>query len=116
LLPVLERFKDIIVDYRIIAFEQAGSSFRLRAQIRLIDDSQLHVRDTVIAGEVRKYSFHWQDADGTLRVRWDNAPDWPLETFPHHRHVGPQGQVLPSYERTLEQVLASINEVLRPAT
>ncbi len=116
MLPVLERYKDIIRDYRITAFEQAGLSFRLRAQIYLIDNSELHVRDTVIGGQQRKYSYHWQDADGTLRIRWDNAPDWDVETFPHHQHVGEERTVLPSFERTLEQVLARIKEVLHPAS
>jgi hypothetical protein len=116
LLLILERYKSIIRDYRVTAFEQAGLSFRLRAQINFIDNSQLHVRDTVIAGETRKYAYHWQDEDGKLRIRWDNAPDWDIETFPHHQHVDEERNVLPSYERTLEQVLARINEVLHPAS
>jgi hypothetical protein len=116
LLPVLERYKDIIRDYRIMAFEQAGSSFRLRAQIEFIDGSQLHVRETVIGGRIRKYAFHWQRGDGTLLIRWDNAPDWDVETFPHHKHVDDERNVSPSYERTLDQVLTRIKEVLHPAS
>ena len=38
-------------------------------------------------------------------IRWDNAPDWDLETFPHHKHIGVGGNVEPSFERTLDQVL-----------
>ncbi|MEN8217328.1 MAG: DUF6516 family protein [Pseudomonadota bacterium] len=34
-----------------------------------------------------KYSFHWQDAQGKLKQRWDNAPHHPeLPNFPHHVH------------------------------
>lgn len=84
---VLERYRDIIREYRISAFEQAGTSFRFRARLFLVDGSQLDIRETVIGGETGKYSFHWQDESNKLRVRWDNAPDWDVETFPHHKHV-----------------------------
>ncbi|MEA1899197.1 MAG: DUF6516 family protein, partial [Thermodesulfobacteriota bacterium] len=34
-----------------------------------------------------KYSFHWQNAQGRLRQRWDNAPHYPdLPNAPHHVH------------------------------
>jgi hypothetical protein len=39
--------------------------------------------------EVTKYRPHWQDGQGRLIKRWDNAPYYPgLETFPHHLHDG----------------------------
>jgi hypothetical protein len=107
-LPVLEKYRAIIRDYKVTVFEEAGSSFRLRAIIFLIDGSELHVRETLIAGEKRKYAYHWQSDDGRLLVRWDNAPDWEVETFPHHKHVAEQSPVVASYERTLEQVLEFI--------
>ncbi len=50
-----------------------------------------------------------------LIVRWDNAPDWNVETFPHHKHLKEQMNVKDSYERTLEQVLAVIAEQLGKA-
>jgi hypothetical protein len=105
---VLERFRGIIRDYKITSFEEAGASFRLRALIVLVDGSQLHIRETLIGGEKRKYAYHWQTNDNILLIRWDNAPDWDVETFPHHRHVGEQQAVESSYERSLEQVLAYI--------
>jgi hypothetical protein len=108
LLPVLEKYRAIIPDYKITVFDEAGSSFRLRAIVFLIDGSELHVRETLVGGEKRKYAYHWQSGDGHLLMRWDNAPDWDVETFPHHKHVGEQSTVTPSYERTLEQVLEVI--------
>ena len=112
MLPVLEKYRAIIRDYKISVFEEAGSSFRLRAIVYLIDGSELHVRETLIGGERRKYAYHWQSGDGRLLVRWDNAPDWDVETFPHHKHIGEQGNVAASYERTLEQVLGFLVEGL----
>ncbi len=108
MLPILEKYAASIRDYRITVFEEAGPSFRLRAQVVMVDGSQLHIRETLISGEKRKYAYHWQTGDGRLLVRWDNAPDWEVETFPHHKHVGAQDSVIASYERTLEQVLAVI--------
>ncbi|MEW5766246.1 MAG: DUF6516 family protein [bacterium] len=36
---------------------------------------------------LKKYSFHWQDAQGKLQRRWDNAPHHPnLPKAPHHIH------------------------------
>ncbi|RMD91642.1 MAG: hypothetical protein D6813_07315, partial [Calditrichaeota bacterium] len=36
---------------------------------------------------LKKYSFHWQDANGKLKRRWDNAPHHPeLPNAPHHVH------------------------------
>jgi hypothetical protein len=111
-LPTLRKYASIIQAYKITRFEQVGSSFRLRAQLEFIDGSLLYLRETVLEGIERKYSYHWQNADGNLLIRWDNAPDWEIETFPHHKHVGSQQNVVASYERTLEQVLAVIkNEI-----
>ena len=115
MLPVLERFRDIIRDYKITSFEEAGASFRWRAALEFVDGSQLHVRETLIGGEKRKYAYHWQTGDGILLVRWDNAPDWDVETSPHHKHVGEQQAVEASYERSMEQVLTFIAQQLAPA-
>ena len=61
---------------------------------------------------IRKYSYHWQDCRGNLIMRWDNAPDWDVETYPHHVHVGKEGAVEPSFDRTLDQVLSIVRRWL----
>ncbi|MCK8603303.1 toxin-antitoxin system TumE family protein [Desulfoferrobacter suflitae] len=78
------RNSDIILSFSIKRFEQAGSSLRLRMEIDLADGSKLYVRETVMRGMKRKYAYHWQDSAGRLLIRWDNAPDWEVESFPHH--------------------------------
>ena len=113
MLPTLEKYRAIIRDYKISVFEEAGASFRVRAIVFLIDGSELYVRETLIGGEKRKYAYHWQSSDDHLLVRWDNAPDWDVETFPHHKHVGEQVNVVASYERSLEQVLGFLAQHLQ---
>ncbi|MCD6137261.1 MAG: hypothetical protein J7J91_01540 [Deltaproteobacteria bacterium] len=113
MLQIVKKYSDIIASYRVHGFEQFGALFRLRAEIEIIDGSQLYIRETVIHALKRKYAYPWQDKHQMLIVRWDNAPDWDVETFPHHRHVGKKENVEPSYERTLEQVMAVIAEKVR---
>jgi hypothetical protein len=60
-----------------------------------------------------KYRHHWQDRDGHLRKRWDNAPHYPsIETFPHHLHDGAEEQVVRHAAITglavLQQILATM--------
>jgi hypothetical protein len=52
-LPVLEKYRAIIRDYKISVFEEAGSSFRLRAIVFLIDGS-LATADCSCAGTMRR--------------------------------------------------------------
>lgn len=59
------------------------------------------------------YSFHLQNADGEIVIRYDNAPHHSeLSTFPHHRHVGSGEAVEPS-TATLHQIIDDIHAQLR---
>lgn len=93
-LRALEKYSDIIHSFRITKFEQFGTSLRLRAEVEFIDGSELYIRETVIEAVKRKYAYHWQDEERRLLIRWDNAPDWDVETFPHHKHIKRKDRVL----------------------
>ena len=55
------------------------------------------------------YSFHWQDKNGDLIIRWDNAPHYKnIKTFPHHKHT--KNGVEESDEVCLEDVLKYIEK------
>lgn len=57
------------------------------------------------------YSYHWQDKNGSLRIRWDNAPHHSnLRTFPDHKHIP---QLEESDEMELENVLKEIKGLLK---
>ena len=56
------------------------------------------------------YSYHWQDENGTLLIRWDNAPHHKhLHTFPHHKH---SPDVSESNVVDLEGVLKEISSLM----
>ena len=45
---------------------------------------------------VERYKFHWQDPQGRLIKRWDNAPHHPeVGGFPHHLHDGSEEHIVP---------------------
>jgi len=57
-----------------------------------------------------KYHFHWQDNQGKLIRRWDNAPHHPeIETFPHHLHLEPENHCRACEAPTLADVLEEID-------
>ncbi len=60
---------------------------------------------------VSKYSFHWQDRDGNLLKRWDNASHHPeITTHPHHIHIGAEDAVFPHAPATCDDIITHINE------
>jgi Family of unknown function (DUF6516) len=70
----------------------------------------LEVRETLA---VTKYRHHWQDDNGRLVKRWDNAPHYPaIETFPHHLHEGDEDRVVSHPAITgleaLQRILAEV--------
>lgn len=85
----------------------------LRCRTELIDGSTLHVHESSIIGK-NQYSYHWQDAQNQLILRWDNAPHHPhLTSFPHHRHEG--GAVHESPRLSIDEVLIEIENRFRAA-
>ena len=108
---LLEQFSDIIKATNIEKYDVSGDNIKLRMKLILKDESQLFIRETIISGEKRKYSYHWQDKNNRMIKRWDNAPDWDLETFPHHLHIAET--VVPSYDRSIEKILRVIRKEIQ---
>jgi hypothetical protein len=107
----LAQFSDIVHHYVVLQYEVEGLHSRLKMTAFLVDGSQLHVRETVLDGQWRKYAYHWQDSTSQLRARWDNAVHWlEIATHPHHKHVGNKDHVVASDATTLEEVLMVIRK------
>jgi hypothetical protein len=77
----------VVAAYSVLRREIAPSDGKLRVKAILSDGgtAELFEYVTEAAGRVtaRKYSFHWQDAQGKLVRRWDNAPHYPVRDHSH---------------------------------
>lgn len=70
----------------------------------------VEIRDRVTT---TKYRHHWQDKNGHLLKRWDNAPHHPeIDTFPHHLHDGAEEQVVSHDAVTGVEILQHILTVV----
>jgi hypothetical protein len=85
---------------RMVKERARGEAGHYRYRLRFVNGDFLEISEyfTIKSGqvEIETYSFHWQDAKGALRKRWDNAPHHShLSTAPHHLHDGAEENVLP---------------------
>jgi len=111
MLPTLELLRDeLIKSYEILDFKSGESFYYLKVKAVFLDDSVLHVREYASSQDYL-YSYHWQEEDGSLRIRWDNSPHHDqLKTFPSHKHAP---QLQESDEVSLKDVLETIRKELR---
>jgi hypothetical protein len=111
MLNLVAQYKDLIKDFRVQAFDREGELLRFKAELILLDDSRIFIKEFFFQNGERKYAYHWADAAGKAICRWDNAPHWPnLLTSPHHKHIGED--VLESTEITASDVLNEVQKRL----
>ncbi|MDY7032491.1 MAG: DUF6516 family protein [Thermodesulfobacteriota bacterium] len=80
-------------------------------ELALKDDSKLAIKDYLFLDGNRKYAYHWQNKEGNLLIRWDNAGHWKdISTFPHHKHVEKVENVEDSNVRNVDQALEFISK------
>ena len=73
-----------------------------------------YVQNTDVGIEVKSYTYHWQDAEGNLKKRWDNAKHHvKVSTYPHHLHEGDENNVTQSDVMNFEKVEEIIKRELR---
>ena len=70
-----------------MCYEQEGDAYMLQLSAVLLDDSHLKLRDYLFADGSRKYVYQWMEVAGTLRQRWDNAPQWVSPPRPHRARL-----------------------------
>ncbi len=96
----------LINSYEILDFKENQNGFFLKLKVHFIDHSILFSTE-YFSLDTRNYSFHWQNENNQLLMRWDNTPFHKnIETFPHHKHNNKE--ILPSNEIGLEDVLSYI--------
>ncbi len=82
----------LITEFHIRRERHTSIDAHLRVRASLADGSRLEFSEYVERmpnGQIQVivYSYHWEDADGDLILRWDNTPHFPeLPGFPHHVH------------------------------
>jgi len=82
----------VVAAFDVIRREVTSVDGKMRVRVTLTDGGLLELFEYWLEEEgqlhLRKYRFHWQDADGTLIQRWDNVKHYPdLPHAPHHTHL-----------------------------
>ena len=112
IIKIIEKYGTLIASRKIIEYDQDGPNLRLKAEFEFTGGSRFFVRQVVLKEFTFKYAYHWQNKEGLLRCRWDNAPHWPdITTHPHHKHIMSAGDkiiVEPSRGGDLETVFDEI--------
>jgi hypothetical protein len=84
----------------------------VRGELVFADGSCLYFRELIESREVivkRMYSYHYQRADAVMVFRYDDTPHFPsLGGFPHHKHVGSEGNVTAAEPPALSDILGEI--------
>lgn len=81
---------DLIVASELNADARTPKIGVIRGVITFFDGSQLFFNEYVDARyrlEKLTYAYHYQDADGSLIFRYDNAAHKPALLFPCHKHL-----------------------------
>ena len=113
MLSTLSQFSDCIVSFKILLQESRSGFSKTKISLELRNNSSIFLREIIIQNVLTDYAYHWQNADGSLIIRWDNAAHYPsIITYPHHKHVGIETIVQPSYEQNLFQVFSFIKSEL----
>jgi hypothetical protein len=91
----------------------------VRGELFFADGSCLYFRELIEAREQivkRMYSYHYQRADAVMVFRYDDTPHFPsLSGFPHHKHVGTEGDVVTADTPALSDILREI-EAMYPVS
>jgi hypothetical protein len=91
----------------------------IRGELTFIDESVLHFReyiDVEITVDRLMYVYHYASASAGLIFRYDNTGHHRklmLPTYPHHKHVGEDGEVTESSAPYLVEVLEEIERSVK---
>lgn len=113
MIDIIKDFHEIIHSCSIL-IENEGESKKSELKLKIIlKDNSILVASEVYINEInkRKYSFHWMHPDPSIIVRWDNALHHKqIKSFPHHKHVESEENVLESHDISFFEVLSEIKK------
>jgi hypothetical protein len=86
----------------------------IKVKAKVIDGTVLFVHE-IFRISSHKYSYHWQETDGKLIMRWDNSPHWKnVKTFPYHKHIA--NDVFACRKMTVSDVISEMEEEIKKRT
>ncbi|RLC19543.1 MAG: hypothetical protein DRI57_06940 [Deltaproteobacteria bacterium] len=92
----------VAIDFKSEVYFYDGSHLSIFERIK-----QVGKRDIIRI----RYKFHYQDVDGNLIFRYDNAPHHPhLATFPDYKHI--RNDIIETESPDLNDVLAEIDSLI----
>lgn len=103
-----------------VTFSEIGIDSRtekiglMRGSVVFLDESKLFFTEYLdLRYKVEKisYSFHYQDKDGNLIFRYDNARHRPDVPFRDHKHVAGGGifqSEIPEFKAVLEEIIGML--------
>ena len=99
-LNFIEKSK-IVISYEILDFKQGKDFYCIKIKLVFTDGSEFYVRE-FISEKDYLYSYHWQNKDGKLRIRLENAS--------HHKH---SPKLEESTEIGFEEIMKFIEEKMK---
>ncbi len=103
-----------------VTYEKRGTSEGLiRGELFFVDGSVLHFREVVdveVTADRLMYTYHYMTATKTLIFRYDNTGHHrklSLPTYPHHKHVENEGNVIAAPACDLLTVLREVASVVQ---
>ena len=92
---------------RIVPLELDGEALRLILYLK--NGTNLRVTEQWQGDMLKRYSYYWLTSANKLKIGWDNAPHHAkMDSFPHHKHVSRQDNIVSSNETCLEDVMEFI--------
>jgi hypothetical protein len=89
---------------RIVLLDLDGETLRLILYLK--DGTNLRVTEQWQGELLKRYSYYWLTSENELKIGWDNAPHHTeMDSFPHHKHVSHQNNIVSSDETCLEDVM-----------
>lgn len=97
--------------------DKLGRTSEFYIKLNFYDGSQLQIVEKLIVQQFTivksRYTYHYQQADGTLIFRYDNVPHHSeIKTHPHHKHIGEE--ITAAQPPDLSEVLHEIDGILYP--
>jgi hypothetical protein len=104
------------IDVELLDVTLLAPSAQFKYEVRFYDGSRLSILERIKQVGKRTiershYKNHYQDAEGKMVFRYDNAPHHPhLPTAPSHKHLA--GSVIEAPPPDLNDVLAEIDATI----